>query len=321
MSRSLWGAARHQLSRYLYVAPMSAERTRARVFGEAAELYARRRPGYPAALYDDLLSLVDRGERALEAGAGTGKATVELARRGFELMSFEPDRAMAALARAACAGLPVQIHELPFEEWRGEAATFDLVVSAQAWHWIDRDRGPAVARSALRPGGIFAVWWNQAGDWDGPVRDALDAAYERHAPDLASSAADGRHPLRPDSLTIEGFERIEPRSYTWARRYDRCLTASSCKRTPTIASSRASSSMNCCGPSPTSSSMSAPGRSFTPIAPTCSPRDALTAARAHSEAYRARSSQQSHTPDTSKRRAPESRFAAWLARTSLDSAD
>src|SRR6266576_6083219 len=130
---------------------MSAERTRARVFGEAADLYDRRRPGYPAALYDDLLALVGGRGRALEAGAGTGKATVELARRGLEVVSFEPDQAMAALARRAAEGLSVQVEERPFEEWRDEGGTFDLVVSAQAWHWIDRDRGPRVARRALRP--------------------------------------------------------------------------------------------------------------------------------------------------------------------------
>ena len=59
-------------------------------------MYDRRRPGYPAALYADLLALVDRGGRALEAGAGTGKATVTLAHCGLEVVSFEPDQAMAA---------------------------------------------------------------------------------------------------------------------------------------------------------------------------------------------------------------------------------
>src|ERR1700747_707928 len=74
-----------------------------------------------------------------------------------------------------------------FSSGAGEAGSFDLVVSAQAWHWIDPERGPAVARRALRPGGVLGVWWNQAGDWDGPVRAALDAAYERHAQDLGGS--------------------------------------------------------------------------------------------------------------------------------------
>jgi SAM-dependent methyltransferase len=199
----------------------STERTRARVFGEAADLYDRRRPGYPAALFEDLLDAVDRGEHALEAGAGTGKASIELARRGVEVTAFEPDRAMASLARRSCARLPVRIYELPFEDWRGTASSFDLVISAQAWHWIDPDTGWAIARRALRQGGVLAVWWNQAGDWAGPVREALDAAYARHAPELSGSVVNSPvHPLRAGSLSADGFDAIEPRSYAWTQRYD-----------------------------------------------------------------------------------------------------
>lgn len=65
------------------------------------------------------------------------------------------------------------------------------------------------------------MWWNQAGDWQGPLREALDDAYRRHAPDLAGSVVNNSvHPLRPDLLAIEGFEALEPRSYTWTERYD-----------------------------------------------------------------------------------------------------
>jgi SAM-dependent methyltransferase len=200
---------------------MPADRIRARVFGEAADLYERRRPGYPSALYEDLLALVDRAEWALEAGAGTGKATVELARRGFAVVALEPDREMAALARRATEGLSVDIDERSFEEWHGEVGTFDLVASAQAWHWIDPDRGAAVARRALRPSGVLAVWWNQAGEWDGPVRDALDAAYRRHAPGLMRSVVNSPlHGLARDAVAIDGFKTMVPRSYTWERRYD-----------------------------------------------------------------------------------------------------
>jgi SAM-dependent methyltransferase len=200
---------------------VSGERTRARVFGEVADLYDRRRPGYPAGLYEDLLALLDRAERVLEAGSGTGKATVELARRGLEVVALEPDPAMAEMARRRCSDLSVKVREIPFEDWDGAAGSFDLVVGAQAWHWIDGARGAAIARRALRPGGVLAAWWNQAGDWDGPLREALDAAYLRHAPELARSVVNSTvHPLRSDSLALEGFEPMEPRTYTWELHYD-----------------------------------------------------------------------------------------------------
>src|SRR5262249_682032 len=74
---------RHQHHR---VRTEHADRERLRqTFGTVAERYDRARPTYPAGVYDDLAALaaVPPGGRILEIGPGTGKATVELARRGY----------------------------------------------------------------------------------------------------------------------------------------------------------------------------------------------------------------------------------------------
>ena len=63
-----------------------AERERLReTFDQAAEIYHRVRPDYPEALFDDLIVLAGLapGDRLLEVGCATGKATLPLARRGF----------------------------------------------------------------------------------------------------------------------------------------------------------------------------------------------------------------------------------------------
>jgi SAM-dependent methyltransferase len=201
---------------------MWAEAQRAKVFGEVAELYERRRPGYPAEVFDAVLGALDSTARALEAGCGTGKATRELARRGVDVTAYEPDSAMASVARRACADLPVRIEERPFEEWTGEPQSFDLVASAQAWHWIDRERRDELARTALRPGGTLAVWWNQIGEWHGPLREAIDAAYAKYAPELEQSVVDQpAPPAMQDALDDrQGFEPVQRRSYRWSAVYD-----------------------------------------------------------------------------------------------------
>jgi SAM-dependent methyltransferase len=112
-------------------------REEAVVFGEVAELYDAARPGYPEALFDEVLASVPRPRRALEAGAGTGGATVVLAQRGVEVEAIEPDHRMAALARRRTAGLPVRVRELRFESWDGPANAFDLVVCAQAGDLVE----------------------------------------------------------------------------------------------------------------------------------------------------------------------------------------
>ena len=165
-------------------------------FGERAEMYDRRRPDYPDALVDDVLERTGRAPddlRALEVGAGTGKATVQFARRGVAVAALEPSPAMAALARGHAAGFRrVNVIEAEFESWSPPADPFGLVFSAQAWHWIDPARRYRLARAALAAGGVLAAFWNRP-DWGRCVlRDELDAAYARHAPELSTE-----DPMRP----------------------------------------------------------------------------------------------------------------------------
>jgi SAM-dependent methyltransferase len=107
--------------------------------------------------------------------------------------------------------------ESSFEDYEPDAATFDLVVSAQAWHWIDADAGIVAARRALTPDGLLAVWWNQPGHHDGPVWAAVDAAYERHAPQLASGPVNrpGLQAVEPSTVGA-----ITERAYRWTEIYD-----------------------------------------------------------------------------------------------------
>src|SRR5919106_2287573 len=69
------------------------------VFGPLAEDYARFRPSYPDALFDALFArLGDPSGTVLDAGAGTGKATGSLLRRGARVVALEPNRSMLAQA-------------------------------------------------------------------------------------------------------------------------------------------------------------------------------------------------------------------------------
>ena len=76
-------------------------------FGTAAELYEEIRPGYPADLVTEVLEHCGgTGALAVEAGAGTGKATRAFAERGLRIVAVEPDPAMAGILAASCAAYP-----------------------------------------------------------------------------------------------------------------------------------------------------------------------------------------------------------------------
>ncbi|HUO69340.1 MAG TPA: methyltransferase domain-containing protein [Solirubrobacteraceae bacterium] len=200
-------------------------------FGGVAALYDRARPSYPAALVEDVIDLAPLGAplRALEIGAGTGKATELFARHGVAVHAIEPSLEMAEVAALRLAELPgVTLECCDFEEWDGEDVTFPLIYAAQAWHWVEPETGYVKARSLLQAGGLLAAFWNRP-KWDScPWREELIDAYMRALPDR--SAEDPMHPAAasdPDvweewARAIEGtpgLGRPKVRGYGWAQRY------------------------------------------------------------------------------------------------------
>jgi SAM-dependent methyltransferase len=197
-------------------------------FGGVAELYDRARPSYPDALVDDVLEFAGvrsgsgSGDRVLEVGAGTGKATLQFAERGLSVVALEPSAEMAAVARRNCASYEnVTVVETEFERWRPDGQAFRVVFSAQAWHWVSPDVRYVAARAALEPGGALAVCWNIP-EW--PVcelRDALGEVYARNG-----RAGDSADPMNPTTRSEDGvwaaeiasaagFSGAEVRRYRW----------------------------------------------------------------------------------------------------------
>jgi SAM-dependent methyltransferase len=124
------------------------------------EIFDRARPGYPAELFDDLAALtgLERGDRVLEIGPGTGQATVPLARRGYRIVAVELGARLAAVARRNVAEFAdVEVVDAAFEEWPLPPEPFRAVVAATAFHWIDPEVGLARAAQALEPDGALAI--------------------------------------------------------------------------------------------------------------------------------------------------------------------
>jgi SAM-dependent methyltransferase len=137
----------------------SREQLRA-LFDQAAELYDRARPGYPAELVADLATLtgIKAGSRVLEIGCGTGQLTVPLAERGCEIVALDLGADLAAVARRKLARYPaVRVIVAAFEDWPLPAEHFDAIVSATAFHWLDLAVRASKAADLLRPGGSLAT--------------------------------------------------------------------------------------------------------------------------------------------------------------------
>jgi SAM-dependent methyltransferase len=199
------------------------------VFGSVAAQYDRARPGYSESVVDDVFAYGGLARPVvLEIGSGTGKATVVFATRAATLLGLEPDPEMAKVARQRCAGLTnVEFESTTFEGWAPVSGEFDLVISAQAWHWVDPRIGYPKAAAVLRPGGTLALMWHRSMWPDGALRDALVGAYESAVPGflantptfpgLCLSGADRR---RPGEIEATGlFVDVAAHQHHWSEEY------------------------------------------------------------------------------------------------------
>jgi SAM-dependent methyltransferase len=125
-------------------------------FGAVAAEYERGRPGYPAQALDWLLPA--SASRVLDLGAGTGKLTRQLLGRGLEVVAVEPSEGMRSELRRVLGevdALAGSAEQIPLAD-----GAVEVVLVAQAWHWVDLERAvPEVAR-VLAPGGRLGLVWN-----------------------------------------------------------------------------------------------------------------------------------------------------------------
>jgi SAM-dependent methyltransferase len=177
-------------------------------------------------LIDDLMAELPRS--VLDVGCGTGKVGRLFVDRGCDVVGVEPDLAMAAFARRH----DIAVDVVTFEEWDANGRVFDLLVSGQAWHWIDPDVGVAKAAAVLRPCGHFAAFWNHD-SYDPEVRDALADVYRELAPELldgsrnvgATAAMLGLAPGTGQEIYAAAlranpqFRVAETRRYAWTHAY------------------------------------------------------------------------------------------------------
>jgi SAM-dependent methyltransferase len=188
-------------------------------FGSVAEQYDRARPSYPAAIFDDLAEIagLEPGARIVEVGPGTGKATVELVRRGYDVTGVELSPDLADVARRNAPGAEMIVAE--FEDWLPETAGFDAIVATAAYHWIAPAHRYAKPLALLKAGGALAVVHGRhvlpaGGD---PVWAEVQEDYDAVVPH-----PDNAPPPPPEEITDEWgaefrasgvFERVKARHH------------------------------------------------------------------------------------------------------------
>jgi ubiquinone/menaquinone biosynthesis C-methylase UbiE len=156
---------------------------RARSFDAWAGEYDRYRPGYPSALFELIAERVrlPASPRVADLGAGTGKASIAMARCGWRVTAVEPGPAMLEVlhARAADEGVTVTAVASRAEETGLRDASVDLATAAQAFHFFDTLRALGEMVRIVRSGGGVALFWNVRDDVRSPFLRDYTALLQR----------------------------------------------------------------------------------------------------------------------------------------------
>jgi SAM-dependent methyltransferase len=184
---------------------------RARSFDAWAADYDRYRPPYPDELFDEIASRLRLPARPLvvDLGAGTGRAALTMAERGWRVTAVEPGRPMIDVmrSRAANDGLLLAMVQASAEATGLDPSSADLATAAQAYHWFDATAALTEMARIVRGGGGIALFWN--------VRDAERSALvaDYHALLARYGIHSGEHsagPMRQTGAEIASIGAFEP---------------------------------------------------------------------------------------------------------------
>ncbi|HEY1933757.1 MAG TPA: class I SAM-dependent methyltransferase [Acetobacteraceae bacterium] len=198
-------------------------------FGADPASHHATRPGYPDWVFETLRDRcgLTQGTATFEIGPGTGTATRRLLDLGAKpLVAIEPDARLASYLRETIPDEALSVSVAAFEDVALEPASFDLGVSATAFHWLHEDTALMKIADHLRSGGWWAAVWNVFGD---NVRaDPFHEATKAFLPPAASTSVGTRDipfaldaEARVAALQRAGmFDAIEHRTNDWSLALD-----------------------------------------------------------------------------------------------------
>lgn len=190
-------------------------------FGQAADAYQTFRPDYPAEIFQRILAWIpaDRSNCAIDFGAGTGKASRELAKSFREVIAIEPDPLMVEKLCEAAPG--ATIIQITAEEYEREQSSADLINFAQSLHWMDIPLVLEKGIGWLRTEGILAVYGFGLPEAVEPVREIVRLELREHW---------SRY--RDERLRRKHFPQCMVHEQTGVRVVEDVELSHSCKMTP-----------------------------------------------------------------------------------------
>ena len=192
-------------------------------FGKTSADYARHRAGFPPSLF---IRLKERGiglarQRILDLGTGTGTLARGFAQTGAKVVGLDISDAQVKAAQAldASAGVSVEYLVGRAEDTGLPAASFEVVIAGQCWHWFDSMAAMAEAGRLLSPNGHLVICHF---DWlplPGNMVEATERLIEAHNPAWKMGGGNGFHNAWALDAARAGYRAIETFSYDHVQPY------------------------------------------------------------------------------------------------------
>ena len=202
---------------------MSTPKSLSWQFDDVAHLYDEVRPRYPAEIVEHIVAFaaLPVHGRVFEVGCGTGQMTLPFAQRGYPVVALDQGARLAALAAQHCQPYPqVRVVPCTFEAWQDAPGSYDLFLSAQAFHWIDPVYGLARAAELLKAGGTIALVWTLDRSQGSAFWQATDPIYNTYNPVDSSPKPLGSAEIYRQALrTSKEFIGMQEVRKAWTRHY------------------------------------------------------------------------------------------------------
>ncbi len=158
------------------------------LFSDRVSNYRKYRPSYPNQLIDTLTSECNLDSQSMIAdiGSGTGIFSQLLLDKNCRVIGVEPNKEMREAAEHQLS------NHINFNSVEGESenttlenSSVDLITSAQAFHWFNRDKTRKEFERILKPTGYVALVWNQR-NLDSQFQKEYDQMLREYASDYSA---------------------------------------------------------------------------------------------------------------------------------------
>ncbi len=131
-------------------------------FSRVSELYNYSRPDYPQKLIDDIIKIskINNKSKILDIGCGSGQATFDFEKSAHcHIFGLDISNELIDIAKKKNTLKNINFVVGSFETYNFKDK-FNLIISAQAFHWLDPNIVYNKTYNLLNKSGYVAIFWN-----------------------------------------------------------------------------------------------------------------------------------------------------------------